>query len=80
MQKDAPHRAFFDSFFPAQEKSYYGGAELPEPVERLARPTICMASTGDFGIGPITPGGGAPDFRGLCIEAWNFHARDSPIH
>jgi len=56
MQKDARHRAFFDSFFPAQEKSYYGGAELPEPVERLARPTICMASTGDFGIDPITPG------------------------
>ena len=76
-QKDAPHRAFFDSFFPAQEKSHYGGADLPEPVERLARPTICMASTGDFRIDPIT------EFRLWFSEdgasKHGKHVRDLPI-
>ncbi len=34
-QEESFTGAFSDSFFPAQEMSYYGGTELPGPVERL---------------------------------------------
>ena len=37
-------------FLRGHEALHYGGSELPEPLERLAPPTICMASTGDLGI------------------------------
>ncbi len=42
--------------------SYYGGPELPEPVRRLAVPTICMVPTEEFGIDLITFGL-KPDFQ-----------------
>ena len=57
-----PTRAFslFIRFLRGHEALHYGGSELPEPLERLAPPTICMAPTGDLGIdfktfdGPFT--------------------------
>ena len=53
IQKEPPTAVFFDSFFPAQEMSYYGGPELPEALPPCGLPTISMGPTGDFWIDPI---------------------------
>jgi hypothetical protein len=44
------HRPFFNKFLPGLGALQYGGTELPEPLERLARLTIWTASTGDLGV------------------------------
>src|SRR5580700_2708257 len=49
-QKKVCHRGFLRQFLRGHEALQYGGSELPEPLERLALPTICMASTEDLGI------------------------------